>query len=37
LKSEVSELQVQMKRAGEDREKQNKDRLVVEPAPICQM
>merc|ERR1719426_324895 len=25
LKSEVSELQVQMKRAGEDREKQNKE------------
>ena len=25
LKSEIAEMQVQMKRAGEDREKQNKD------------
>ena len=27
LKSEIAEMQVQMKRAGEDREKQNKDQM----------
>ena len=28
LKSEVAEMQVQMKRAGEDREKENKDEHI---------
>ena len=29
LKSEIAEMQVQLKRAGEDREKENKDRAAI--------
>ena len=32
LKSEIAEMQVQLKRSGEDREKQNKDRLLLKAA-----